>query len=245
VLVVIVGGVLYLPRAMTTAARTSSSLAGTAEEAAKAAAKEAVTVAPVVTRRAITAAGRAIPRSNTGNAATNAKSPAAVQPDLPAAKPADAGPGFMTVFSRIPVQITVDGKRVGTSDDGQLLLPSGTHRIELANDRFHYHSSTTLTIRPGHLQPYNVVLPTAQVRITTTPGAEVWVEGERVGVAPLAPIQVPIGTREIAVKDGNGETRQAIEVKYGDVLELSLAPQVRVGEAAPTTPRLAPLMRTK
>src|SRR6185295_371718 len=89
VLVVIVGGVLYLPRAMTTAARTSSSLAGTAGEAAKAAAKEAVTVAPVVTRRAITAAGRAIPRSNTGNAATNAKSPAAVQPDLPAAKPAD------------------------------------------------------------------------------------------------------------------------------------------------------------
>jgi hypothetical protein len=244
VLVVIVSGVLYLPRAISTAAQTSSALAGTAGKAAKAAAKEAVVAAPVVTRRAITAAERAIPRRNAVNAATDAR-PAPPQPDAVTATPADSGPGFMTVFSRIPMQVYVDGKRVGASDDGQFLLPGGAHRIELVNERFHYRSSTTLTIRAGHVQPYNVVLPTAQVHVSTAPGGEVWVEGERMGVAPLEPIQVPIGTREIVVKTANGETRQAVEVKYGDVLELSLAPEVGVGEASPDTPHLAPLTRSR
>lgn len=242
ILLVIVVGVLYLPRAVSTAARTSSTLVGTAGTAAKAAAKEAVSAAPVVTRRAITAAERALPRADAAKARTD-RQPTAVEPAAATAPPVDSGPGFMTVFSRIPAQVFVDGKRVGSSDDGQLLLTSGTHRIELVNERFRYRSSTTLTIRPGHVHPYNVVLPTAQVHVTTAPGAEVWVEGQRVGVAPLAPIEVPIGTREIAVKDGGGEKRQVVEVKYGDALELSLVPAGPIDHAAPATPRLAPLSR--
>ena len=241
IILVVVAGALYLPRAVSSAARTSSALVGTAGNAAKAAAKEAVSVAPVVTRRAITAAGRAIPHPAAVNAKTDRQS-APIEPD--AAAPADSGPGFVTVFSRIPMQVYVDGKRIGASDDGQLLLTSGTHRLELVNDHFRFRSSTTLTIRPGHVHPYNVVLPTAQVRVATTPGAEVWVEGERVGVAPLDPIQVPIGTREIVVKDATGEKRQAVEVKYGDTLDVSLLPQSTGGETS-ASPHLAPLVRSR
>lgn len=244
ILVVVVTGALYLPRAVSTAARTSSTLVDTAGSAAKAAAKEAVSAAPVVTRRAITAAGRAIPRSAAAKAATDGASVPA-GPDAATTAPADSGPGFVTVFSRIPTQVYVDGKRVGSSDDGQLLMTSGTHRIELVNDHFHYRSSTTLTIRPGHVQPYNVVLPTAPVHVTTTPGAEVWVEGARAGVAPVEPIQVPIGTREIVVKDATGEKRQTVEVKYGETLELSLVPQAAAAADTPAMPHLAPLMRTR
>ena len=65
-------------------------------------------------------------------------------------------------------------------------------------------------------------------------------EGQRVGVAPLAPIQVAIGTREFVVKDGSAEKRQAVEVKYGDSLELTLVPQ-NAANTAPSQPRLAPL----
>lgn len=238
IILVVVAGALYLPRAVRTAANTSSTLVGTAGKAAKAAAKEAVAAAPVVTRRAMDAAGRAMPRS------ADAKSNAGEPPDEPqpaAAGADDSGPGFMTVYSRLPMQVYVDGKRVGASDDGQLMLPKGTHRIELVNQRFRYRSSTSVTIRPGRVQPYNVTLPTALVRVTTTPGAEVFVEGERVGVAPLDAIPVQIGTREIAARDANGEKRQVVEVKYGDTLELSLVPQATTNQDGPNVPRLAPL----
>jgi hypothetical protein len=80
--------------------------------------------------------------------------------------------------------------------------------------------------------------------VITTPGSEVWVDGERVGLAPLDPIHVPIGTREIAVKGPGGtEKRQAVEVKLGETVEVSLTPQAITAESSPATPRLAPLSR--
>ena len=250
---VVVAGMLYLPRAVSTAAHTSSQLVGTAGRAAKAAAKEAAAAAPTVTRRAMNAAERAMPKSPSVNEASeplpsDAEIDAAVAAiEAHGAKDKDkdagllTGPGFVTVYSRLPMQVYADGKRIGTSDDGQLMLPSGMHRLEFANERFRYRSEpTALKILPGHVHPYNVVLPTVDVHVTTTPGAEVWVEGQRVGVAPLAPIQVAIGTREFVVKDGSAEKRQAVEVKYGDSLELTLVPQ-NAANTAPSQPRLAPL----
>ena len=248
---VVVAGVLYLPRAVRTAAHTSSTIVGSAGKAAKAAAKEAASVAPAVTRRALNAAEHAMPKSPAVN---DTSEPLPSESDVDAAVAAidgeghadkDAGllkgPGFVTVYSRLPMQVYADGKRIGTSEDGQLMLSSGTHRLEFANEHFRYRSEpTTLKILAGHVHPYNVQLPTVEVRVTTTPGAEVWVEGERVGVAPVAPIQVPIGTREFAVKDGNAEKHQAVEVKYGDALDLTLLPQ-NAANAAPSQPHLAPL----
>jgi hypothetical protein len=40
------------------------------------------------------------------------------------------------------------------------------------------------------------MLPMGALVVTTEPGTEVWVEGERVGVAPLGAMAVPIGTRK-------------------------------------------------
>jgi len=251
IILVIVAGSIYLPRAVRTAADTSSTLVGSAGKAAKAAAKEAVAVAPVVTRRAISAAERAMPRSAAAKtrggqaAVADAGSDQVADEQSVATYPTEPGPGFMTVYSRIPMQVFVDGRRVGASDDGQLMLPNGTHRIEFVNDHFHYRSSTSLTIKSGRAQSYNVTLPTAQVRVTTTPGAEVFVEGERMGVAPLDPILVPIGTREIVARDANGEKRQVVEVKYGDTLEVSLVPQGAGDSSGPAVPRLAPLSRAR
>jgi len=239
ILLVVVAGVLYLPRAVSTAARTSSALVGTAGNAAKNAAKEAVAAAPAVTRRALNAAERALPRPEVVTANTP---PAAAQRAAAAAADADQGPGFITAFSRIPMEVYADGTRIGTTEDGQLLLKSGTHRLEFVSTRFRYRSSTTLTIRPGHVHPYTVTLPTADVRIATTPGAEVWVEGERVGVGPLTAVQVPIGTRDIVVKEpAGGEKRQSVEVKYGQTNDVLLVPPTGAGEASPGAPRLAPL----
>jgi hypothetical protein len=239
ILLVIVAGALYLPRAVTTAAKTSSALVGTAGQVAKNAAKEAVAAAPVVTRRALNAAERAIPRPEV---VTATRQPAASAAAAAADADADSGPGFITAFSRIPMEVYADGKRIGTTEDGQLLITSGTHRLEFVSQRFHYRSSTTLTIRSGHVHPYTVALPTAAVRVTATPGSEIWVEGERVGMAPMQPVQVPIGTRGIVVKDPNGgERRQAVEVKYGETTEVSLAPQAGGADGSSAAPRLAPL----
>jgi hypothetical protein len=125
-----------------------------------------------------------------------------------------------------------------------LLIASGTHQIEFVSERFHYRAAASLTSPAGHVLPYTVALPSAEVHVITTPGAEIWIEGERIGVAPLEQIYVPIGTREIVVRDSDGaEKRQVVEVKLGEPIEVSLTPETVIGDSSPATPRLAPLSR--
>jgi hypothetical protein len=132
-----------------------------------------------------------------------------------------------------------DGRRIGTTEDGQLLLSSGSHKIEFVSQRFNYRSTVTLTIRPGQVTAHTLALPSGRVRVTTKPGAEVWIEGERVGVAPLEAKAVTIGTREVVVKDASfGERTESVEVKNGETTELTLMPSAGVAASAP---RLAPL----
>ena len=241
IVLVIGAGVLSLPNAVSSAARKSTALVDTAQNAAKAAAKQAVTVAPEMTRNALSAAGRVLPRVEIVKAPVPAPAPSPAPAEKPAAL---TGPGFLTAFSRIPMEVYADGKRLGSTEDGQLLIASGTHQIEFVSERFRYRAIASLTIPSGHVLPYTVALPSAEVYVTTTPGAEVWVEGERVGVAPLDAIHVPIGTREIVVKEPDGaEKRQVVEVKLGETIEVSLTPEAVTGDSSPATPRLAPLTR--
>jgi hypothetical protein len=239
-------GLLLLPSAVSTAARSSTALVDTAG-AAKAAAKQAVAAAPEMTRSALTVAQNMLPQVDIVKVPTPLPVPAPV-PVLappPDNKPAPmTGPGFLTAFSRIPMEVYADGKRIGTTEDGQLLIASGTHQIEFVSDRFHYRAIASLTIPAGHILPYTVALPSAEVQVNTTAGAEVWIEGQRIGVAPLQPIHVPIGTREIVVRDATGaEKRQVVEVKLGEAVELSLTPETVTSDSSPATPRLAPLTR--
>jgi len=239
-------GLLLLPNAVSTAARSSTTLVGTAQNAARAAAKQAVAAAPEVTRSALTVAESVLPHAEIVKpAAPVSISPAPARVPRAEEKPAPiTGPGFLTAFSRIPMEVYSDGRRIGTTEDGQLLIPSGTHQIEFVSERFHYRAAASLTIPPGHVLPYTVALPSAEVRVITTPGSEIWIEGERIGIAPLEQIHVPIGTREIVVRDSGGaEKRQVVEVKLGETLEVSLTPEMVVGDSSPTTPRLAPLSR--
>jgi hypothetical protein len=239
-------GLLLLPGAVSTAARSSTAIVDTAQNAARAVAKQAVAAAPDVTRTALTVAERVLPQVD-----IVAVPPPAPSPPVPVAAPrpddkpiAITGPGFLTAFSRIPMDVYADGKRIGTTEDGQLLITSGTHQIEFVSERFHYRAVASLTIPAGHVLPYTVALPSAEVHITTIAGAEVWIEGERIGVAPLEPIYVAIGTREIVVRDSAGaEKRQVVEVKLGETVELSLTPETVTSDSSPAIPRLAPLSR--
>jgi hypothetical protein len=232
---------MYLPRAVSTAAQSSSALVGTAGSAAKQVAKQAVAAAPGMTRRALATAERALPKPQAAKSATQTVVGTTSDAEV---STTDTSAGFIATFARIPMDVYADGRRIGSTEDGQLLLNTGTHRIEFVSERYRYRSTINVTIRPGHIVPYTVPLPAAYVHVTTTPGAEVWVEGERVGIAPLDAIHVPIGTREVVVKDRSGsEKHKSVEVKYGETVEVSIVPEADAAQVSPSTPHLAPLSR--
>ena len=162
------------------------------------------------------------------------------RPGEPAAAPQPRGSGLLAVSSRIPVEVHTRGRRIGTSDGGQMVLASGTHRLELVNRRFNYRDVVSVAIEPDGLTSYSVALPTGSVHVETAPGAEIWIEGERIGAAPLGDLPVAIGTREVVVRHANRERRQPVEVRQGEVTVVTaiFEPLASPAEAAAGLPAL-------
>jgi len=148
--------------------------------------------------------------------------------------------GFLSVFSRIPLEI-YDGKRkLGSSDAGHVLLAPGQYTVRFVNTHYGYEGKAEFSIRPGEVSTYTVTLPKGTLAVTAEPGAQVFIEGELIGTTPLMPVSVPIGAREVLVRHPQlGERRQSVEVVNGRLVDLN----INLGGTTNTQPqpRLAPL----
>jgi hypothetical protein len=148
--------------------------------------------------------------------------------------------GFLSVFSRLPLEIYLDGKRLGSTEDGQLLLPPGQQTLEVRNDQFNFRTTVAVNITVGEVTAHTVTMPLAGVRVATVDGAEVLIEGASMGTAPLPPLPVQIGTREVVVRHPQyGERRASVEVKLGQTADVSLTFDEPSRGAAPTMPPLS------
>jgi hypothetical protein len=141
------------------------------------------------------------------------------------------GSGFVRVFSRIRVDVFLGARRLGSSEDERLLLPSGRHRLRVVNGEFRFEGTVEVEVTAGGLTAQTVKLPTSPLRITAPEGSEISVEGEfkAVAVAPITSVAVEIGTREVLVRHpSRGEKRQSVEVRNGEpaviTIDLDTAP---------------------
>ena len=148
--------------------------------------------------------------------------------------------GFLSVFSRIPVDIYQGSRKIGASGDKSILLAPGQYKVSLVNSHFHYSAEAEFTIKPGEVTTHTVELPMGSLVVNTATGADILIGGEKVGTAPMAAIQIPIGTREVTVRHPQfGERRQSVEVMGDRPVELNVTLE---GSNAPRTqPKLAPL----
>ncbi len=135
--------------------------------------------------------------------------------------------GWLTVFAPVEVRIFESGKLLGTSLDGKLLVPPGTHEIELVNTRLGYRETRTVDIEPGKHTPLSVTGPSGSIVIDAPDGTEVLVDGQPAGTTPLESIKAPIGTREVVLKHpALGQRRMTVTVRADAPSRLSLlAPQ--------------------
>ena len=150
--------------------------------------------------------------------------------------------GFLSLSSRIPVDIYEGGRKLGRSDEGHLLLAPGQYKARLVNSHYGYEGVAEFSIRPGEIATHTVELPEGSLVVNTEPGSEIYVEGELAGTAPVGPIKVPIGAREVLVRHPQfGERRQSVDIVMGKPVELSVVLDRTASPSPQTPPRLAPL----
>lgn len=107
--------------------------------------------------------------------------------------------GWIAVFSPITLQVSRDGKSLGSSDGARIMLPPGRHILTFTNREFSFSATQTVEVTAGEERAINLS-PKGSVNVNALPWAEVWVDGARVGETPLANLQVPLGTREFVFR---------------------------------------------
>jgi len=149
--------------------------------------------------------------------------------------------GYIAITSKFPVEVYENKKRVGISSDGHIAMAPGRHQIMLVNNRFNYRADAELTVKAGDVTSYTVEVPMGVLVVNTAAGAEVFVDGERIGAAPLGPIPAAIGTHQVLVRHADhGERIQPVDVTPGKPVELSVIFDGTNIIARPQ-PKLAPL----
>lgn len=124
--------------------------------------------------------------------------------------------GWLDVEAPFELQIFEDGRLLGTSSAERVMLPVGTHDLELFSPAFEFRTAIRTQIVPGGTATETSPLPNGSLSINALPWAEVFVDGEYAGVTPLGNLAVPIGSHEVVWRHPDlGERRRTVPVPSG------------------------------
>jgi hypothetical protein len=164
----------------------------------------------------LTRGGATVNRTVDVSAGATASVFASLGASAPGAAPAPVSGsvgGFLSLRAPIELQVFESGRLLGTTSADRLMLPTGTHQLELANAALGFRTAVTVNVEAGKESAVAIPLPNGSVSINAAPWAEVTIDGQPVGTTPLANVAVPIGGHEIVWRHPQlGERRQTITV---------------------------------
>jgi hypothetical protein len=131
--------------------------------------------------------------------------------------------GWISVSTLKPVQLFEDGRLLGSSDTERLMVPAGTHQLEIVNESLGYRSTRAVQVSAGKVSPIKVEFPKGTIALNAVPWADVWIDGEKVGETPIGNLPMTIGTHEIIFRHPElGEQRQLVTVTLTAPTRLSV-----------------------
>jgi hypothetical protein len=121
--------------------------------------------------------------------------------------------GWVAVFAPIVLDISEDGRKIGTTEQSRLILPPGRHDLTLSNTDLGYSVVREVHIEPGGVRSVTVD-PKGTANLNAIPWAEVWLDGTKLGDTPLSSTEVRLGLREFVFKHPElGERRVAATIR--------------------------------
>jgi hypothetical protein len=95
----------------------------------------------------------------------------------------------------------------------RVMLAAGDHDLEFVNDALGYRASRRVSVTPGRTTSITLQTPKGSLSINAQPWAEVWLNGERLGVTPIGNHAVSIGSHELVFRHPElGERRSPVTV---------------------------------
>jgi PEGA domain-containing protein len=107
--------------------------------------------------------------------------------------------GFALISAPFVIEVSENGKALGSGDD-QILLSPGSHTLRVANKDLGYVATEIVEIQPGEVTRL-ALDPRGRANINAAPWAEVYIDGEKAGETPMANVAIRLGIREIVFKN--------------------------------------------
>jgi hypothetical protein len=127
--------------------------------------------------------------------------------------PAGAAGGWVSFNVPLELQVAEGGRLLGTTKAERIMLPAGSHQLQLSNAAAGFQHSLTVEIEPGRTVSPTVAIPNGTLSLNALPWANVWLDGQALGTTPFANLAVPIGTHEVVWRHPqHGERRQSVVV---------------------------------
>ena len=121
--------------------------------------------------------------------------------------------GWIAAFAPFELQIYEGTRLLGTTEDGRIMAPPGSHELDFVNKRLGFRERRVIDVNPGETTAVNITTAVGIVRITAPAGADVLVDGVLFGETPLRELSLPIGLHEIVLRHPElGEQRVSITV---------------------------------
>ena len=137
--------------------------------------------------------------------------------------PSAPASGWISVTTPKSVQLFEDGRLLGTSDTERLMVPAGTHELDLVNDAIGYRETRTVQVTGGKVSTIDVEFPNGTIALNAAPWADVWIDGENVGETPIGNLPVAAGPHEVIFRHPEfGEQRHMITVTLAAPARLSV-----------------------
>lgn len=115
--------------------------------------------------------------------------------------------GWFHLSSPIELQVSAGGRTVRLDDASQVMLPPGTHTLTLANRPLNFQETRTVEITPGGTTSISIEPPTATLTVTASEPAQVSIDGDILGSAPITDHLTTIGTRDVTARSASGQIR--------------------------------------
>jgi hypothetical protein len=136
---------------------------------------------------------------------------------------ANSTAGWLVIDAPVDMEIREEGRVLGTTRTDRLMLPVGSHRIELANAGLEFTAVRTVQIVAGKTATVAIALPSGRMSVNAVPWAEVSLDGVALGTTPLGDVAVPIGTHELVFRHPQlGERRQTVTVKAQSLARIGI-----------------------
>ena len=126
------------------------------------------------------------------------------------------GHGWLAVSMPVELQAYEKGRLVGTSRAGPWQLEAGSHEIEFINQSLGVRLRRTVDVVPGKTATIDLAVPSGLVSISSSASAEIQIDGETAGTAPIVNRPLTAGQHDIVARQTElGERRLSVTIAAG------------------------------